>query len=101
MKARSVYSRFNKALAAAEASCGVIVQSAGSQSGSARGGSDRSGNSRARDMGKPVVDLRTIQCFGCHQDFELKLDFLIISGFPFVLWMFHSSLPHCVGRRAW
>ena len=68
MKARSVYNRFNKALAAAEASSGAVKQSAGSQSGSARsGGGDRSGGSRVRDTEKPVVDTRTIQCYGCHQ----------------------------------
>ena len=65
LKARSVYNRFNEALA--EASCGVIVRSAGSQSGSARDGGDRGGNSRVRDTEKPVVDTRTIQCYGCHQ----------------------------------
>ena len=63
-----VYNRFNKALAAAEASSGAVKQSAGSQFGSARsGGGDRSGSSRVRDTEKPVMDMRTVQCYGCHQ----------------------------------
>ena len=79
-----VYNRFNKALAAAEASCGVVKQSAGSQSGSTRppGGGDRSGSSRARDTEKPVVDLCTIQCYGCHQKGHFRTHCPLNKGRP-------------------
>ena len=69
-----VYTRFNKALAAAEVSSGVSKSRAGSQSGPPRssGGGERRGSSRARESGKPVTDLSIVQCYGCHRKGHYK-----------------------------